>query len=432
MQSGKPVGVFRTTPDAPRVLIANSNLVPASGRPGRSSASSSAPGLMMYGQMTAGSWIYIGTQGILQGTYETFAAGRPPALRRRRSRARVTLTAGPRRHGRRPAARRDHERRRRASCVEVDPTRARRRLDAGYLDELSADLDAALAARATPGAPSARRASIGAGRQRRRGAARRWSPRRHARPRHRPDLGARPARRLRARAGMSLADAGAAPRERPRRLRAPRRSPRWPTHVRAMLDLPEPRARSSSTTATTCAPGALEAGRRADAFDFPGFVPAYIRPLFCEGKGPFRWVALSGDPADIAVTDARPGRAVPRGRVAAALARAGRASRCRSRACRRASAGSATASATGPGCASTSWCASGEVKAPIVIGRDHLDCGSVAVAQPRDRGHAGRLRRHRRLADPQRAGQHRRRRDLGAASTTAAASASATRCTPAW
>ena len=114
------------------------------------------------------------------------------------------------------------------------------------------------------------------------------------------------------------------------------------------------------------------------AFAYPGFVPAYVRPLFCEGKGPFRWVALSGDPADIAATDRARARRVPGRRAAAPLDRARRASGSRSRACRRASAGSATASATGSACASTSWSRSGELQAPIVIGRDHLDSGSVA------------------------------------------------------
>jgi urocanate hydratase len=126
--------------------------------------------------------------------------------------------------------------------------------------------------------------------------------------------------------------------------------------------------------------------------------------LFCEGKGPFRWVALSGDPADIAVTDAPCSRRFPTTQTCARWI-AWRKSASRSRACRRASAGSATASARRWASRSTSSCATGKVKAPIVIGRDHLDCGSVA-AQPRDRGHEGRLRRDRRLGAAQRAGQH--------------------------
>ena len=123
--------------------------------------------------------------------------------------------------------------------------------------------------------------------------------------------------------------------------------------------------------------GEAELGGFENAFDYPGFVPAYIRPLFCEGKGPFRWVALSGDPADIAATDGPCSRSSPTTRPSPAGSGWPR-SGSPSRACPRASAGSATASATGSGCASTSWSRSGELRAPIVIGRDHLDSGSVA------------------------------------------------------
>ena len=114
------------------------------------------------------------------------------------------------------------------------------------------------------------------------------------------------------------------------------------------------------------------------AFDYPGFVPAYIRPLFCEGKGPFRWAALSGDPADIAATDRAVLEEFPEDEALGALDPDGLRSGSPSRACRRGSAGSATASAAGSACASTSWSPSGEISAPIVIGRDHLDSGSVA------------------------------------------------------
>ena len=114
------------------------------------------------------------------------------------------------------------------------------------------------------------------------------------------------------------------------------------------------------------------------AFAFPGFVPAYIRPEFCLGRGPFRWAALSGLPEDIYTIDQALARAVSRGSLRSHAGSRSRESGSRSRACRHASAGSASASASGPACCSTSWCASGRVKAPIVIGRDHLDCGSVA------------------------------------------------------
>ena len=140
---------------------------------------------------------------------------------------------------------------------------------------------------------------------------------------------------------------------------------------------------------------------------FPGFVPAYVRPLFCEGKGPFRWVALSGDPKDIYTTDAQGARALPRGRAPAPLARHGARRASRSRGCPRASAGSASASAHKVGLAFNELVASGELQAPIVIGRDHLDTGSVASPNRETEGDEGRLRRRRRLAAAERAAVNR-------------------------
>ena len=177
--------------------------------------------------------------------------------------------------------------------------------------------------------------------------------------------------------------------------------------------------------------GEAQLGGYERAFAFPGFVPAYIRPLFCEGKGPFRWAALSGDPADIAATDRAVLDLFPENESLAPLDPSWPASGSRSRACRRGSAGSATASGTRPGCGSTRWSPPASSRAPIVIGRDHLDCGSVASPVPRDRGDARRLRRDRRLAAAQRAGQHGVAARPGCRSTTAAASASAARSTPA-
>ena len=296
MQSGKPVAVFETHPDAPRVLIANSNLVPQWATWEHFRALDAA-GLMMYGQMTAGSWIYIGTQGILQGTYETFAA----VARKRFGgtlAGRLVVTAGlGGMGGAQPLAVTMNGGC--ALCVEVDLQRIERRIETGYLDERAADLDDALRR-----LDAARRPARGAvdrpARQRRRGAARARAPRRGGRRRHRPDERPRPAQRLRPR-------------------RADRRAGRRPARLRSRR-LPAPRGRERASR--TWPPSALlqEAGAEAfdygnalrglaaahgdaDAFAYPGFVPAYIRPLFCEGKGPFRWVALSGDPADIHATD---------------------------------------------------------------------------------------------------------------------------------
>ena len=150
-----------------------------------------------------------------------------------------------------------------------------------------------------------------------------------------------------------------------------------------------------------------------DAFDYPGFVPAYIRPLFCEGKGPFRWVALSGDPEDIYRTDRGDSGAVPGGRAPGTAGFAWRRNRSSFRGCRRVSAGWVTANAPKPGWRSTRWSRAGEISAPIVIGRDHLDCGSVASPNRETEGDARRLRRHHRLAHSQRADQCRERRHLG-------------------
>ena len=253
---------------------------------------------MMYGQMTAGSWIYIGTQGILQGTYETFAAVGPQALRRDAAPAgwwsppglggmggaqplAVTMNGGC------------------ALCVEVDLQRIERRIETGYLDERAADLDDALRAPGRRARP-ARGAVDRPARQRRRGAARARAPRRGDRRRHRPDQRPRPAQRLRARRADRRAGRRAA------RLATPTStcaaSARAPlAHVAAIRALQE--AGAEAFDYGNALRGLAAAHGDADAFAYPGFVPAYIRPLFCEGKGPFRWVALSGDPADIHATD---------------------------------------------------------------------------------------------------------------------------------
>ena len=372
VQSGKPVGVFRTHADAPRVLIANSNLVPhwATWDEFRRLE---ALGLTMYGQMTAGSWIYIGTQGILQGTYETFAE----AARRDLSSpdgslaGRLVVTAGlGGMGGAQPMAA--------TMCggtalvAEVDGTRIDRRLATRYVDERVDDLDTgidrALAAR----------------------------DRREARSfgvlSNAVDL----LERLLARGLVPdlLTDQTSAhdelngyvphglPYEDALRLRSVdpeayrrRAIASMGAHVKAMLAL---KARGAVTFdyGNNLRAGAVKAGVT-NAFDIAGFVPLYIRPLFCEGKGPFRWVALSGDPADIAETDREilrlfPGNAALKRWITLAgerVAFQGLPARiCWLGYGERAQAGLAF----------NELVRAGRVKAPIVIGRDHLDCGSVA------------------------------------------------------
>jgi urocanate hydratase len=367
--SGKPVGVFRTTTDAPRVLIANANLVPHWATWEKFRELERA-GLTMYGQMTAGSWIYIATQGIIQGTYETFGE----VARQHFGgslRGTVTLTAGlGGMGGAQPLAITMNEGV--ALVIEVDEARATRRLDAGFVDEMTHDLDQAVAAvdrwRAAGNARSM--ALIG-------NAAdiepelvrRRW----------RPDVvtdqtSAHDPLNGYITNGMSADDA--------RSLRTTdpddyvRRSKgAMAEHVRAMLAF----QRAGAVTfdyGNNIRAHAMEAGVE-NAFDFPGFVPAFIRPLFCEGRGPFRVAALSGDVADIARIDSALMRLFPDD---AGLQRWLRLAAEKvpvqglpARICwlgygERARAGAAINEMVG----------SGEISAPIVIGRDHLDAGSVA------------------------------------------------------
>ncbi len=366
---------FRTHEWAPRVLIANSNLVARLGD-WDEFRRLEALGLTMYGQMTAGSWIYIGTQGILQGTYESFAeiagarfggslAGHDHADRRAR------------RHGRRAAARRHDERRRRAlrrGRPAADRAPAR---DAATSTRQADDLDDALARvpsrRSDAGAPLSRRPA----RQRRRRRCPSCSTRgfaadivtdQTARP--------RPARRLRARR-TDARGGRAAPRasDPDEYVRAAARVDGRATARRWSAS--RTRAPRSSTTATACAPrrgSAASSGRSPTRASSP---PTSGR---CSARARARSAgsALSGDPADIAATDRAVLDVFPERRGARALDPAGRASGSRSRACRRGSAGSATASGTRSACASTRWCAAARSAAPIVIGRDHLDSGSVA------------------------------------------------------
>jgi urocanate hydratase len=371
VQSGKAVGKFRTHPDAPRVILANSNLVPrwATWDEFRRLE---ALGLTMFGQMTAGSWIYIGSQGILQGTYETFVAARHAVAKRTgREGPFWVLTAGlGGMGGAQPLAATMAG----LGClaVEVDPSRIEKRLATGYVDMRVDDLDEALG-RLEAAHEEGRAISVALC-----GNAAEVYPelvRRAIVPdlvtdqtaAHDPLTGYIPL-------GLSLAEAA--------ELRAEdaagyveRAMASMAEEVSAMLWMKE-RGAEVFDYGNNIRPCAREAGCL-NAFDIQGFVPAYIRPLFCAGKGPFRWVALSGDPADIAATDEAVLAAVPgdadlkrwmdlaRERVTfqglpARICWLGYGERAK------------------VGLAFNELVRTGKVKAPLVIGRDHLDCGSVA------------------------------------------------------
>ncbi len=369
IQSGKPVGVFKTHPDAPRVLIANSNLVPHWAN-WETFNQLDREGLMMYGQMTAGSWVYIGSQGIVQGTYETFIAiakqhfaGDPAG--------RWVLTGGlGGMGGAQPLA---------ATmagfnmlAIECDETRIDKRLETGYLDDKATGLDEALSL--IEDANRDKRAiSIGL-----LGNCAEILPelvRRNIVPdvctdqtsAHDPLNGYLPE-------GWSLEKAQQLRQSDPQQVLAAA-NVSIAKHVRAMLEL-QKKGAATVDYGNNIRQVAFEEGIT-DAFDFPGFVPAYIRPLFCEGIGPFRWVALSGDPEDIYKTDAKVKELIPddphlhnwldmaRERIQfqglpARICWIGLKDRARL------------------GVAFNQMVASGELKAPVVIGRDHLDSGSVA------------------------------------------------------
>ena len=368
VQSGKPVGVLRTHEWAPRVLIANSNLVPEWGTWDEFRRLEHL-GLTMYGQMTAGSWIYIGTQGILQGTYECFGA-----IARKRFggslAGTLTITAGlGGMGGAQPLAVTMNEGV--ALCIEVDPERAARRLETRYLDVVADDYADALR-RCSEAVAARRPLSVGLV-----GNAADVVPRllssgvaadivTDQTSAHDPlsyvpnDLSPQAADELRRNQ----------PAEFVRRSRAA-----MATHVEAMVGFLDAGAEVVDYGNSLRAEAALGGCER--AFDYPGFLPAYIRPLFCEGKGPFRWVALSGNPADIAATDRAVLEEFPedeglkrwitlaRERVAfqglpARICWLGYGERHRL------------------GLRFNEMVRSGELAAPIVIGRDHLDSGSVA------------------------------------------------------
>src|ERR687897_1057402 len=370
VQSGKPVGVFRTHEGAPRVLIANSLLVPRWAN-WDEFRRLEALGLMMYGQMTAGSWIYIGTQGILQGTYQTFAAAGELHFGSADLTGRTILTAGlGGMGGAQPLA---------ATmagaailCVEVDPSRIRRRLETRYLDEVADSLEDGVS-RVRAAAADGRPLSVAV-----EGNAAEIVPE-LARKResfdlvtdqtaaHDPLTGYVPT-------GLSVAEAASLRASDPGEyLRRARES--IAAHVEGLLEL----VRGGSYVfdyGNNLRGEAYEAGVT-EAFSYPGFVPAYIRPLFCRGVGPFRWAVLSGDPADIAVIDEELRRLFPDdallqrwlelapGRVAfqglpARICWLGYGDRAKA------------------GLAINELVRSGPLAAPVVIGRDHLDSGSVA------------------------------------------------------
>ncbi|MGY6655805.1 urocanate hydratase [Amycolatopsis sp. TRM77291] len=368
VQSGKPVGVFRTHEWAPRVLIANSNLVgdwatwPEFRR-------LEAQGLTMYGQMTAGSWIYIGTQGILQGTYETFAA----VAKKRFGgslKGTLTVTAGlGGMGGAQPLAVTMNDGV--ALVIECDPQRAHRRVETRYLDEVADDLDDAI--RRVEAAKKEKRAlSVGVV-----GNAAEVLPellRRGVEVDIVTD-------QTSAHDPLSYLPKGVAVDE-------------WQDYADKKPDEFTERARESMAEHVEAMLGFLDKGAEVfdygnslrgeaklggceRAFDFPGFVPAYIRPLFCEGNGPFRWAALSGDPEDIAATDRAMLELFPENESLARWIRlAGERVAFQGLPSRICWLGYGERHLAG--LRFNEMVASGELKAPVVIGRDHLDSGSVA------------------------------------------------------
>lgn len=366
VQSGKPVGVLQTHEWAPRVLIANSNLV-GDWANWDEFRRLEALGLTMYGQMTAGSWIYIGTQGILQGTYETFAAVAAKRFGGTLA-GTVTLTAGlGGMGGAQPLAITMNGGV--AICIDVDPSRIARRLEHGYLDVRADSVDHALDLAAE--ARAARRPlSIGV-----LGNAAAVVP----------DLLARGAEidivtdQTSAHDPLAYLPLGVAVEDWAEARRDPgfaqRARESMAVHVEAMVGF-QRRGAEVFDYGNNIRTEAKTAGY-ADAFSFPGFVPAYIRPLFSEGKGPFRWAALSGDPADIAATDRAVLELFPENESLARWMRlAGEKVHFQGLPARICWLGYGERDVAG--LRFNDMVASGELKAPLAIGRDHLDAGSVA------------------------------------------------------
>lgn len=369
VQSGKPVGIFRSHIDAPRVLIANSNLVPAWANWDHFHELDQK-GLMMYGQMTAGSWVYIGSQGIVQGTYETFAE----CARQHFNgslKGTITLTAG---LGGMGGAQTLAVTLNDGVCiaVEVDRTRIQRRLDTKYLDTMTEDLDEAIKM-AEQAKTEGRALSIGL-----LGNAAEILPK-MIRQGFYPDVltdqtSAHDPLNGYVPVNMTLDEADKLRKSNPAEY-VKRSKQSMATHVRAMLEM-QKRGAVTFDYGNNIRQIAKDEGVE-NAFDFPGFVPAYIRPQFCEGKGPFRWIALSGDPEDIYKTDEVILREFSENKhlckwiemaqekiqfqgLPARICWLGYGERAKF------------------GKIINDMVARGELKAPIVIGRDHLDSGSVA------------------------------------------------------
>jgi urocanate hydratase len=368
VQSGKPVGVFRTHEWAPRVLIANALLVPHWATQDEFRRLEQA-GLTMYGQMTAGSWIYIGTQGILQGTYETFSAIAEKRFGGSLA-GTVSVTAGlGGMGGAQPLAVTMNGGV--ALCIEIDPARIQRRLDHRYLDSWAPDLDQALA-QAESARHQRRALSIGV-----LGNAAELVPeivKRDFRidiatdqtPAHDPLMYVPVGLTLPEAADLRLED----PEDYVRRSRHD-----MAQHVAALVQLQDRGAEVFDYGNSLRAEAELGGFQR--AFSYPGFVPAYIRPLFSEGKGPFRWVALSGDPADIAATDRAVLEEFPEDEARARWIRmAGERVAFQGLPARICWLGYGERDRLG--LRFNRMVAKGDLKAPIVIGRDHLDAGSVA------------------------------------------------------
>ena len=369
VQSGKPVGIVRTHADAPRVLLANSNLVPKWATQ-EIFDSFEQKGLMMFGQMTAGSWIYIGTQGILQGTYETFAeAGRQHFCGTLAGRLCVTAGCGGM-GGAQPLAITMAG----GTCLiaDVDKSRLQKRVHDRYLDEIAPNLDAAID-RALAYAGDRKALSVGVVANAIDLLERLLARKVHVdsltdqTSAHDPLVGYVPA-------GYDLKAAAALRNKDPKKYQKLSLASMG-RHVKAMLAL-QKRGAMTFDYGNNLRQHAFNQGVKR-AFDFPGFVPAYIRPQFCLGRGPFRWVALSGDPADIAATDRALMELFPKDEgLHRWLKMAGERVAFQGLPARICWLGLGERHQAG--LLFNRMVADGRVKAPIVIGRDHLDCGSVA------------------------------------------------------
>lgn len=369
VQSGKPVGIAKTHEDAPRVLIANSNLVPHWANWDYFNELEKK-GLIMYGQMTAGSWIYIGTQGILQGTYETFAAAAKKHFNSDLT-GKFVLTAGlGGMGGAQPLAATFNG----AAClvVEVDPHRIQRRLETAYLDEMETDLDKALE-KVLMAKKEGKPLSVGL-----LGNAADIFPELLKRGII-PDVvtdqtSAHDELNGYVPAGVPYEEALELRKKDPKKYIEMSYESMY-KHCEAMVEFQKNGA-VVFDYGNNLRGQALKAGLK-NAFDFPGFVPAYIRPLFCEGKGPFRWVALSGDPEDIYTTDRELLKLFPENkqlrRWIEMAQKKVKFQALPSRIC-----WFGYGERDKAGLLFNELVKSGKVKAPIVIGRDHLDAGSVA------------------------------------------------------